>query len=49
MCFFNLHKTFAAPHMCGGPATGALGVIEDLKEFLPTAIVDYKDDKYYLK
>lgn len=48
MCFFNLHKTFAAPHMCGGPATGALGVIEDLKGFLPTAIVDYKDDKYYL-
>lgn len=33
MCFFNLHKTFAAPHMCGGPATGALGVIEDLKGF----------------
>ena len=25
MCFFNLHKTFASPHGCGGPAGGALG------------------------
>ncbi|MEK3853905.1 aminomethyl-transferring glycine dehydrogenase subunit GcvPB [Cytobacillus sp. FSL H8-0458] len=49
MCFFNLHKTFAAPHMCGGPATGALGVTEALKEYLPVPIVEYKDDKYTLK
>lgn len=48
MCFFNLHKTFAAPHMCGGPATGALGVIEALKEFLPAPIVEFKDQKYCL-
>ncbi|NGP45168.1 glycine dehydrogenase subunit 2 [Bacillaceae bacterium SIJ1] len=48
MCFFNLHKTFAAPHMCGGPATGALGVTEELKEFLPGPIVAYEDDTYYL-
>jgi glycine dehydrogenase subunit 2 len=49
MCFFNLHKTFAAPHMCGGPATGALGVIEELKEFLPVPIVEYKDGNYKLQ
>jgi glycine dehydrogenase subunit 2 len=23
LCFFNLHKTFSAPHGCGGPAAGA--------------------------
>jgi len=49
MCFFNLHKTFAAPHMCGGPATGALGVSEELKEFLPVPIVEYKDGGYKLQ
>ncbi|WP_257347245.1 aminomethyl-transferring glycine dehydrogenase subunit GcvPB [Pseudalkalibacillus decolorationis] len=48
MCFFNLHKTFAAPHMCGGPATGALGVGEKLKEFLPGPIVEFEDGKYTL-
>ncbi|WP_408008120.1 aminomethyl-transferring glycine dehydrogenase subunit GcvPB [Pseudalkalibacillus sp. A8] len=48
MCFFNLHKTFAAPHMCGGPATGALGVTGELKEFLPVPIVELKDDAYAL-
>lgn len=35
--------------MCGGPATGALGVTEALKEYLPVPIVEYKDDKYTLK
>jgi glycine dehydrogenase subunit 2 len=49
MCFFNLHKTFAAPHMCGGPATGALGVTAALKEFLPAPIVEYKEGKYSLQ
>ncbi|WP_163101087.1 aminomethyl-transferring glycine dehydrogenase subunit GcvPB [Peribacillus alkalitolerans] len=49
MCFFNLHKTFAAPHMCGGPATGALGVTEELKEFLPVPIVEHKDGIYTLQ
>lgn len=48
MCFFNLHKTFAAPHMCGGPATGALGVTEELKEYMPAPIVEIKDQQYYL-
>ncbi|WP_077325296.1 aminomethyl-transferring glycine dehydrogenase subunit GcvPB [Virgibacillus siamensis] len=49
MCFFNLHKTFAAPHMCGGPATGALGVIEELKKYLPGPIVGYNEEKYFLE
>jgi len=39
MCFFNLHKTFAAPHMCGGPATGAMGVTKELEPFLPGPVV----------
>lgn len=49
MCFFNLHKTFAAPHMCGGPATGALGVSEELKPFLPGPYVDFNGERYSFK
>lgn len=48
MCFFNLHKTFAAPHMCGGPATGALGVTEALKQYLPAPIVEFDGENYTL-
>ncbi|GIP30112.1 glycine dehydrogenase [Paenibacillus sp. J23TS9] len=48
MCFFNLHKTFAAPHMCGGPATGALGVTEELKPFLPGPLVGKSADGRYI-
>ena len=33
MCFFNLHKTFASPHGCGGPACGALGVTSKLADY----------------
>jgi glycine dehydrogenase subunit 2 len=48
LCFFNLHKTFSAPHGCGGPASGALGVTEDLAAFLPVPLVEYDDKKYRL-
>ena len=48
MCFFNLHKTFSAPHGCGGPASGALGVTKELLEFLPAPTVEYDGEKYYL-
>jgi len=48
MCFFNLHKTFAAPHGCGGPASGALGVTKELEPFLPVPVVDKDDDTYRL-
>lgn len=48
LCFFNLHKTFSAPHGCGGPAVGALGVKKELKDYLPVPIVDYDGKKYSL-
>src|SRR6218665_3938393 len=28
LCHFNLHKTFATPHACGGPAVGACAVTQ---------------------
>ena len=48
LSFFNLHKTFSAPHGCGGPAAGALGVTEDLIDFLPVPVVDFDGEKYSL-
>ncbi|MCF6465834.1 aminomethyl-transferring glycine dehydrogenase subunit GcvPB [Clostridium sp. Cult2] len=48
MCFFNLHKTFSAPHGCGGPATGALGVTKELSKYLPVPTIEYDGIKYYL-
>lgn len=48
MCFFNLHKTFATPHGCGGPATGALGVTQELAKFLPVPLVEYDGENYRL-
>ena len=48
LCFFNLHKTFSAPHGCGGPASGALGVTEQLAAFLPVPLVEYDMKKYRL-
>lgn len=47
-CFFNLHKTFSSPHGCGGPATGALGVRENLFDYLPSPVVERDGDEYYL-
>lgn len=48
MCFFNLHKTFAAPHGSGGPATGALGVTQELSSYLPVPIVQQDGARYVL-
>jgi glycine dehydrogenase subunit 2 len=48
MCFFNLHKTFSAPHGCGGPAVGAVCVTRELEGFLPVPLVDYDGEKYLL-
>ena len=48
LCFFNLHKTFGAPHGCGGPASGSLGVNKKLIEFLPVPVVGFDGEKYFL-
>lgn len=48
MCYFNLHKTFSAPHGCGGPATGAVGVAREFEKYLPKPLVEYDGIKYYL-
>lgn len=43
----NLHKTFSTPHGGGGPGAGPVGVVEKLKEFLPTPVVDFDGEKYF--
>ncbi len=48
LCFFNLHKTFASPHGCGGPAIGALGVTRSLRDYLPVPIVERRGNRYRL-
>jgi len=48
LCQFNLHKTFSAPHGCGGPAVGAIGVTEELAKYLPVPIIEFDGDKYHL-
>ncbi len=42
----NLHKTFATPHGGGGPGAGPIGVVDKLKEFLPSPIIEKQGDKY---
>lgn len=42
----NLHKTFSTPHGGGGPGSGAIGVSERLKPFMPTPIVGKDGDTY---
>ncbi len=48
LCHFNVHKTFSAPHGCSGPATGALGMRQDLAKFMPWPVVEFDGKKYYL-
>ena len=36
---YNLHKTFSTPHGGGGPGSGAVGVNEKLRPYLPGPIV----------
>lgn len=45
----NLHKTFSTPHGGGGPGAGPIGVVEELKEFLPVPIISFDGEKYYRK
>lgn len=42
----NLHKTFATPHGGGGPGAGPVCVVENLREFLPSPVIDKQGDKY---
>lgn len=42
----NLHKTFSTPHGGGGPGAGPVGVVENLKEFLPVPIIDFDGENY---
>ena len=42
----NLHKTFSTPHGGGGPGSGAIGVSERLKPFMPTPIVGKEGNEY---
>jgi glycine dehydrogenase subunit 2 len=48
LCFFNLHKTFGAPHGCGGPGAGAIGATEELTDYLPVPLVGFDGDRYFL-
>ncbi|MEJ6000731.1 aminomethyl-transferring glycine dehydrogenase subunit GcvPB [Paucibacter soli] len=47
LCHFNLHKTFATPHACGGPAVGACAVTAALAPFLPRPRVVKEDGERY--
>ncbi|HEX7705477.1 MAG TPA: aminomethyl-transferring glycine dehydrogenase subunit GcvPB [Thermoanaerobaculia bacterium] len=45
----NLHKTFSTPHGGGGPGAGPVGVSEKLMPFVPTPIVEKREDgTFYL-
>lgn len=43
----NLHKTFSTPHGGGGPGAGPVAVVEELKDFLPTPVIDFDGKKYF--
>lgn len=42
----NVHKTFSTPHGGGGPGAGPVGVVQNLKEFLPGPVVIKENDEY---
>ena len=43
----NLHKTFSTPHGGGGPGAGPVAVVEKLKDYLPTPVIDFNGEKYF--
>lgn len=43
----NLHKTFSTPHGGGGPGAGPVAVVEKLKDFLPTPVINFDGNKYF--
>ena len=46
---FNLHKTFSTPHGGGGPGSGPVGVVEQLRPFLPVPFVVKDGTEYKLE
>ena len=44
----NLHKTFSTPHGGGGPGSGPIGCVAELKKFLPIPTVEKINGKYHL-
>lgn len=42
----NVHKTFSTPHGGGGPGAGPVGVVKELRDYLPGPIVEKSDDSY---
>ena len=42
----NLHKTFSTPHGGGGPGAGPVCVVEKLKDYLPSPVVEFDGEKY---
>ena len=45
----NLHKTFATPHGGGGPGAGPVGVVEKLKDYLPTPVIEKQGGGKYIR
>jgi glycine dehydrogenase subunit 2 len=48
LCHFNIHKTFSAPHACGGPGAGAVAVSAALVPFLPRPTIERAESGLYL-
>lgn len=48
LCQFNLHKSFASPHGCQGPASAAQCCTAELEKYLPRPRVRFNGEKYYL-
>lgn len=48
MCQFNLHKSFASPHGCQGPASAAQCCSAELEKYLPRPRVRFDGKKYSL-
>ncbi|MYD08468.1 MAG: aminomethyl-transferring glycine dehydrogenase subunit GcvPB, partial [Chloroflexi bacterium] len=42
---YNLHKTFSTPHGGGGPGSGAVGVNEKLRPYLPGPVVEIVEEQ----
>ncbi len=48
LAHLNIHKTFSAPHGGGGPGAGAVGVIEELADYLPVPVIVREGNTYRL-